>query len=97
MAQAPPIKLHIPCRVAGDLCAEQVFNTAARPHSRHYLRTRWSAAVYLLTDTADPESTAIMPPRPINGISAARETEDETLTRISTEGRHAPSFVRLPT
>jgi NTF2-related export protein 1/2 len=31
-----------------------------------------------------------MPPRPVNGASAARETEEEALTRISTEGMPRP-------
>jgi hypothetical protein len=38
-----------------------------------------------------------MPPRPVNGTSAARETEEEALTRISTEGMPAPSLLRPPT
>jgi NTF2-related export protein 1/2 len=31
-----------------------------------------------------------MPPRPVNGTGAARETEEEALTRISTEGMPPP-------
>ena len=38
-----------------------------------------------------------MPPRPLNGAGAARETEDEALTRISTEGMPTrSSFVLGP-
>jgi hypothetical protein len=37
-----------------------------------------------------------MPPRSTNGGGAARETEDEALTRISTEGMPVASLLLPP-